>query len=106
MRSVPGRFGLKQYRRLLHRVNLWREDARARGVEIGHKTYRRFSDKPRGTRPCKFKEQWDEMAMLGIQPRSDALELLIELIPDGTVSISLVRSGSESEPGSKKPSSG
>src|ERR1700678_1676680 len=75
----PGRFGLKQYRRLLRRVNLWREDARARGVQIGRKTYRRFSDKPRGTRPCKFKEQWDEMAQcLESNPDQTALELLIE----------------------------
>jgi transposase InsO family protein len=75
----PGRFGLKQYRRLLRRVNCWRQDARARGIEIGHKTYRRFSDKPRGTRPCKFKEQWDEMAQcLESNPDQTALELLIE----------------------------
>jgi hypothetical protein len=77
--QFPGRFGPKQYRRLLRRVNLWRQDARARGVEIGHKTYRRFSDKPRGTRPCKFKDQWDEMAQcLESNPDQTALELLIE----------------------------
>jgi hypothetical protein len=77
--QFPGRFGLKQYRRLLRRVNLWRQDARARGVEIGRKTYRRFSDKPRGTRPCKFKDQWDEMDQcLESNPDQTALELLIE----------------------------
>ena len=77
--EFPGRFGLKQYRRLLRRVSLWRKDARARGVEIGHKTYRRFSDKPRGTRPCKFKDQWEEMALyLESNPDQTALELLIE----------------------------
>jgi hypothetical protein len=49
--QFPGRFGRKQYRSLLRRVNRWREDARARGVTIGTKTYRRFDPKPRGTRP-------------------------------------------------------
>jgi hypothetical protein len=39
--QFPGRFSRKQYRTLLRRVNLWRHDARARGVVIGPKTYRR-----------------------------------------------------------------
>jgi hypothetical protein len=77
--QYPGRFGPKQYRTLLRRVNQWRQDARARGVEIGPKTYRRFSDKPRGHRPCKFTGQWDEMALcLESNPDQTALELLIE----------------------------
>jgi hypothetical protein len=39
--QFPGRFTVKQYRTLLRRVNRWRQDARARGVVIGPKTYRR-----------------------------------------------------------------
>lgn len=77
--QYPGRFGPKQYRTLLRRVNLWRQDALARGVEIGPKTYRRFSDKPPGHRPDKFKDRWDEMALcLESNPDQTALELLIE----------------------------
>ena len=77
--QFPGRFGPKQYRKLLRRVNLWRQDARARGIEIRNKTYRRFSGKPRGTRPCKFKDQWSEMAQcLEANPDQTALELLVE----------------------------
>lgn len=56
----PGRFTRKQYNTLLRRVNHWRKDARARGVVIGPKTYRRYSDKPRGKRPDLFKDHWKE----------------------------------------------
>jgi len=35
--QFPGRFTRKQYKTLLRRVNLWREDARARGVVIAQK---------------------------------------------------------------------
>lgn len=77
--QFPGRFGRKQYRTLLRRVNLWRKDARARGVEIGPKTYRRFSDKPRGCRPDAFADHWAEMAeCLEASLDQTALELLIE----------------------------
>jgi hypothetical protein len=44
--QLPGRFTRKQYKTLLRRVNLWRQDARARGVVIGTMTYRQCSDKP------------------------------------------------------------
>jgi hypothetical protein len=50
-----GRFTRAQYKTLLRRVNRWREDARARGVVIGPKTYR-LSDKPRGRRRRIFEE--------------------------------------------------
>ena len=74
-----GRFGAKQYRTILRRVNLWRQDARSRGVTIGPKTYRRFSDKPRGCRPDMFKDHWGEMVQcLEATPDQTALELLIE----------------------------
>jgi hypothetical protein len=77
--QFPGRFTRKQYKSLLRRVNLWRKDARARGVIIGAKTYRRFSDKPRGRRPDIFREHWDEMVQcLEERPDQTALELLIE----------------------------
>jgi hypothetical protein len=75
----PGRFTRKQYKTLLRRVNLWRQDARARGVAIGPKTYRLVSDKPRGRRPDTFKDHWAEMVQcLEEHPDQTALELLIE----------------------------
>jgi hypothetical protein len=77
--QFPGRFTRKQYKTLLRRINLWRADARARGVVIGAKTYRRFSDKPRGRRPDMFREHWDEMVLcLEEHPDQTALELLVE----------------------------
>jgi hypothetical protein len=77
--QFPGRFTRKQYKTLLRRVNQWRQDARARGVIIGPKTYRRFSDKPRGRRPDIFKDHWEEMVQyLEQRPDQTALELLIE----------------------------
>jgi hypothetical protein len=77
--QFPGRFTRKQYKTLLRRVNLWRQDARARGVVIGTKTYRRCSDKPRGRRPDIFRDHWAEMGQcLEEQPDQTALELLIE----------------------------
>lgn len=60
--QFPGRFTRKQYKTLLRLVNQWRQDARARGVVIGPKSYRRLSDKPRGRRPDIFKDHWEEMA--------------------------------------------
>lgn len=77
--QFPGRFTPKQYKTLVRRVNLWRQEARARGVVIGPKTYRRLSDRPRGRRPDIFKEHWDEMAQcLEEWPDQTALELIVE----------------------------
>lgn len=77
--QFPGRFTPKQYKTLLRRVNLRRRDARARGMVIGPKTYRRLSDKPRGSRPDTFKEHWDEIVQsLEERPDQTALEPLIE----------------------------
>jgi hypothetical protein len=77
--QFPGRFTRCQYKGLLRRVNRWRRDARDRGVVIGTKTYRRFSSKPRGTRPSPFAPHWTEMLQcLEAQPDQTALELLIE----------------------------
>jgi hypothetical protein len=77
--QFPGRFTPKQYKTLLRRVNVWRRDARARGVVIGPKTYRRVSTKPRGRRPDPFREHWAEMLKsLEASPDQTASELLLE----------------------------
>ena len=77
--QFPGRLTRKQYKTLVRRVSLWRQNARARGVVIGPKTYRRLSEKPRGRRPDIFKEHWEEMARcLEEHPDQTALELLVE----------------------------
>jgi hypothetical protein len=77
--QFPGRFTVRQYNTLLRRVNRWRRDARARGVVIGPKTYRRISDKPRGRRADTFKDHWLEMVQcLEDYPDQTALELLVE----------------------------
>ena len=79
MRPVSRSIYPQTVKTLVRRVNLWRQDARARGVVIGPKTYRRLSDKPRGRRPDIFKEHWEEMARcLEEQPDQTALELLVE----------------------------
>jgi hypothetical protein len=76
--QFPGRFTRRQYKSLLRRVNLWREDALARGVVIGSKTYR-LSGKPRGRRPDFFRDHWAEMiSCLEDRPDQTALELLVE----------------------------
>jgi hypothetical protein len=77
--QFPGRFTRKQYKTFVRRVSLWRQAARARGVAIGSKTYRRLNDKPRGRRSAIFKDHWAEMAeCLEDQPDQTALELLVE----------------------------
>ncbi|MFK0278370.1 transposase family protein [Ensifer sp. NPDC090286] len=77
--QFPGRFTRKQYKTLARKVSLWRQAARARGVVIGSKTYRRFSENPRGRRPDTFKDHWEEMAgWLEDHPDQTALELLVE----------------------------
>jgi transposase InsO family protein len=77
--QFPGRFTRKQYKTLVRRVSIWRKDARARGVIIGPKTYRRRGDEPRGRRPDMFRHHWEEMARcLEEQPDQTALELLVE----------------------------
>jgi hypothetical protein len=78
--QFPGRFTPKQYKSFVRRVSLWRQHARARGVVIGPKTYRRLSDRPRGRRPETFRDHWEEMARcLEERPDQTALELLVEL---------------------------
>jgi len=77
--QFPGRFSRWQYRRLLRRVRVWRQDARARGLVIEPLKQRRVTNKPRGRRPDLFKAHWPEMLQcLEAQPDQTALELLIE----------------------------
>ena len=77
--QFPGRFTSGQYKTLLRRVNRWRQDARARGVVIGSKTYRRIRDKPRGRPPTSSRDHWQEMVQcLEAQPDHTALELLVD----------------------------
>jgi hypothetical protein len=77
--QFPGRFSRWQYRRLLRRVKVWRQDARARGLVIEPLKQRRLTNKPRGRRPELFKAHWPEMLQcLEAQPDQTALELLIE----------------------------
>lgn len=77
--EFPGRFTPRQYRAFLRRVNRWREDARARGVAIGIKTYRVFNDKWTGRKRDSFADHWSEMVeCLEKHPDQTALELLAE----------------------------
>lgn len=77
--QFPGRFTLRQYSALLRRVNRWREDALARGVAVGTKTYRVFNDKWSGRKRDIFADHWAEMVeCLEEHPDQTALELLAE----------------------------
>ena len=79
--QFPGRFHAWQVRRLMKRVKVWRQDARARGVVIGRLKQRRVSKKPRGRGPGpqRFVDQWPEMLQcLEARPDQTANELLTE----------------------------
>jgi hypothetical protein len=79
--QFPGRFHHWQVRRLMKRVKVWRQDARARGVEIGRLKYRCPVKKPRGRGPGpqRFIAHWPEMLQcLEARPDQTAAELLIE----------------------------
>lgn len=79
--QFPGRFHAWQVRRLMKRVKVWRQDARARGVVIGRLKYRCVSRKPRGRGPGpqRFMDHWPEMLQyLETRPDQTALELLTE----------------------------
>ena len=79
--QYPGRFHLGQLAALTRRVNLWREDARARGVEIGKRSHR-TSGQPRTwrTRVDPFEEHWPELCeWLGKDPDQTGLELFAKL---------------------------
>jgi hypothetical protein len=76
--QYPGRFHGGQLNAFIHRVRLWRDDARARGVMIGKRTHR--NTKPRARRrPDPFQAHWAEMLQrLDADPDQTALELLID----------------------------
>jgi hypothetical protein len=77
--QFPGRFSRWQYKRLARHVKVWREDARARGVEIERRKQRRLTNKPRSRRRSPFAPHWPEMLeCLEAQPDQTALELLVE----------------------------
>jgi hypothetical protein len=79
--QFPGRFHAWQARRLMKRVKVWRQDARARGVVIGRLKYRCVSKKPRGRGPGpqRFIDHWPEMIQhLEARPDQTAAELLTE----------------------------
>lgn len=79
--QFPGRFHPWQLKRLMKRVKVWRQDARARGVVIGRLKYRCPTKKPRGRGrgPQCFKAHWPEMLQcLEARPDQTAVELLTE----------------------------
>ena len=79
--QFPGRFHAWQVRRLMKRVKVWRQDARARGVVIGRLKQRRVSTKPRGRGPGpqRFVDHWPEMLQcLEERPDLTAAEFLTE----------------------------
>jgi hypothetical protein len=79
--QFPGRFHAWQVRRLMKRVKVWRQDARARGIVINRLKYRCVSKKPRGRGPGpqRFMDHWPEMLQcLEARPDQTAMELLTE----------------------------
>jgi hypothetical protein len=79
--QYPGRFHLGQLAALTRRVNLWREDARERGVVIGKRRHR-TSGLPRTwrTRVDPFEAHWSELCeWLGTDPDQTGLELFAKL---------------------------
>ena len=76
--QYPGRFHCGQLSAFIHRVRLWRDDARARGVVIGKRTHRNTKSRAR-RRPDPFQAHWAEMLQrLDADPDQTAMELLID----------------------------
>jgi Integrase core domain len=76
--QYPGRFHCGQLNAFIHRVRLWRDDARARGAMIGKRTHRNTKSRAR-RRPDPFQAHWAEMLRrLDADPDQTALELLID----------------------------
>jgi len=74
--QYPGRFHRGQLAAFGRRVIQWRKDARARGMQIGPRTYRDVKDRGR-RRPDPFQAHWAEMLRcLQADPDQTALELL------------------------------
>lgn len=79
--QFPGRFHPWHDRRLMKRVKVWRQEARARGVVIGPRKHRYPAKRAPGLRapPERFKDHWPEMLQcLEERPDQTAPKLLAE----------------------------
>lgn len=75
--QYPGRWHRGQLRTFVQRVRQWREDARARGTEIGSLQYRPSSKPRTRRRPDPLATNWSEMLQcLESDPDQTASELL------------------------------
>jgi hypothetical protein len=75
--QYPGRWHRGQLMAFRNRVRLWREDARARGVEIGRLKYRQSSKPRTRRRPDPLEAHWTEMLQcLEADPDQTSQELL------------------------------
>jgi hypothetical protein len=75
--QYPGRWHRGQLMTFRNRVRLWREDARARGVEIGRLRYRQSSKPRTRRRPDPLEANWAEMLQsLEADPDQTSQELL------------------------------
>jgi hypothetical protein len=75
--QYPGRWHRGQLMAFRSRVRLWREDARARGVEIGRLRYRQSSIPRTRRRPDPLEANWAEMLQaLEADPDQTSQELL------------------------------
>ena len=75
--QYPGRWHRGQLMTFRNRVRLWREDARARGVEIGRLRYRQSSKPRTRRRPDPLEANWAEMLQsLEADPDQTSHELL------------------------------
>lgn len=75
--QYPGRWHRGQLRAFAARVRQWREDARARGIEIGSLRYRQSSKPRTRRRPDPLQADWAEMLQcLESDPDQTARELL------------------------------
>lgn len=106
----PGRVTRKQYKTLVRLVSLWRQEARARGVVIGPKAYRRLSDKPRGRRPISLGsigKRWPgALKSSRIKPRSNFSSSSRPVTRENTVRDSFTRCRDECGRGADKRCSG
>jgi hypothetical protein len=75
--QYPGRWYRGQLMAFRNRVRLWREDARARGIEIGPLQYRQSSKPRTRRRPDPLEANWGEMLQcLEADPDQTSRELL------------------------------
>jgi hypothetical protein len=77
--QYPGRWHRGQLRAFAQRVRQWREDARARGIEVGSLRYRPSSKSRTRRRPDPLAAIWPEMLQqLETDPDQTARELLAQ----------------------------